>query len=148
MLSQLFTTGNRVTNSQDTEHQDEHANADTIKVEVATRYLEADSDPDDERFVFAYTVTITNEGDIPARLLTRHWIITHGNGKTQEVKGEGVVGDQPLIKPGQGYQYTSGTILETPMGTMSGSYQMLSDSGEEFDAAIPDFLLATPHTLH
>ena len=137
-----------MTNSQDTDHQDGHENIDSIKVEVATRYLEADSDPDDERFVFAYTVTITNEGDIPARLLTRHWIITHGNGKTQEVKGEGVVGDQPLIKPGQGYQYTSGTILETPMGTMGGSYQMVSDSGEEFDAAIPDFLLATPHTLH
>ncbi len=122
--------------------------ADSIKVEVATRYLEADSDPEDERFVFAYTITITNHGDTPARLLTRHWIITHGNGKTQEVKGEGVVGEQPLIKPGQGYQYTSGTILETPMGTMSGSYQMISDNGDHFDATIPDFLLATPHTLH
>lgn len=119
-----------------------------IKVDVATRYLEADSDPDDERFVFAYTITITNHGDVPTRLLTRHWIITHGNGKTQEVKGEGVVGEQPLIKPGQGYQYTSGTVLETPMGTMGGSYQMITDDGDQFDAAIPDFLLSTPHTLH
>lgn len=119
-----------------------------IRIDVATRYLEADSDPDDQRFVFAYTITITNQSDIAAQLLTRHWVITHGNGKTQEVKGDGVVGEQPLIKPGQGYQYTSGTILETPVGTMGGSYQMIDDQGEEFDAVIPDFVLSGPHTLH
>ena len=119
-----------------------------IKVEVATRYLESDSSPDEERFVFAYTITILNQGDTPARLLTRHWVITHGNGRKQEVRGEGVVGAQPRIKPGEGYQYTSGTILETPMGTMGGSYQMVTDDGQEFDASIPEFLLSTPRTLH
>ncbi len=119
-----------------------------IKVDVATRYLADDSDPEDDKFVFAYTITITNQGDIAAKLLTRHWIITHGNGKTQEVKGDGVVGEQPLIKPGQGYQYTSGTVLETPVGTMGGSYQMVDEQGQQFDATIPDFVLSGPHTLH
>lgn len=123
-------------------------NRGTIKVDIATRYLEEDSDPDDDRFVFAYTITITNQGEVAAKLLTRHWIITHGNGKTQEVKGEGVVGEQPLIKPGQGYQYTSGTVLETPVGTMGGSYQMIDEQGQHFDATIPDFVLSGPHTLH
>jgi len=122
--------------------------AENIQVEVATRYLDGDSDPDKERFVFAYTITITNHGDTAARLLTRHWIITHANGKTEEVKGDGVVGEQPLIKPGQGYQYTSGAILETPAGSMGGSYQMVSDNGNEFDADIPDFVLSKPNTLH
>ena len=131
-----------------TENDGSEKSPDHIKVDVATRYLESDSDPDDDRYVFAYTITITNNGDEPAQLLTRHWIITHGNGKTQEVKDDGVVGEQPLIKPGQGYQYTSGTVLETPIGTMGGSYQMVTANGEEFDAAIPDFLLAAPHTLH
>lgn len=120
----------------------------TIKVDVATRYLEDDSDPEDDKFVFAYTITITNQGDTAAQLLNRHWVITHGNGKTQEVKGEGVVGKQPLIKPGEGYQYTSGTVLETPVGTMGGSYQMINEDGQHFDAAIPDFVLSGPHTLH
>ena len=119
-----------------------------FKVEVATRYLESDSSPDEDRFVFAYTITILNQGDTPARLLTRHWVITHGNGRKQEVRGDGVVGKQPRIKPGEGYQYTSGTILETPMGTMGGSYQMVTDDGQEFDASIPEFLLSTPRTLH
>jgi len=135
-----------VRNTDDTDHQDP---ADTaIKVDVATRYLEDDSDPEDDKFVFAYTITITNQGDTAAKLLTRHWVITHGNGKTQEVKGEGVVGEQPLIKPGQGYQYTSGTILETPVGTMGGSYHMIDEDGQQFDATIPDFVLSGPHTLH
>jgi len=121
-----------VRNTDDTDYQEP---ADTtIRVDVATRYLEDDSDPEDDKFVFAYT--------------TRHWVITHGNGKTQEVKGEGVVGEQPLIKPGQGYQYTSGTILETPVGTMGGSYQMIDEDGQQFDATIPDFVLSGPHTLH
>ena len=138
-----------MTNSQSTDQQSGEADqSGPIKVEVATRYLESDSDPEDDRYVFAYTVTIINNGDSAAQLLTRHWIITHGNGKTQEVKGDGVVGKQPLIKPGEGYQYTSGTVLETPIGTMGGSYQMIADDGQEFDAPIPDFLLSTPHTLH
>lgn len=136
--------GNPVT--EDINHQE--PNDSTIKVDVATRYLEQDSDPEGEKFVFAYTITITNMGDMAAKLLTRHWIITHGNGKMQEVKGEGVVGEQPLIKPGQGYQYTSGTILETPVGTMGGSYQMIDEDGHQFNAAIPDFVLSSPHTLH
>ncbi|MEM7256389.1 MAG: Co2+/Mg2+ efflux protein ApaG [Pseudomonadota bacterium] len=121
---------------------------DQFKIDVATRYLEDDSDPDSDRFVFAYTVTIVNQGETPATLLTRHWVITHGNGKQQEVRGDGVVGEQPRIKPGEGYQYTSGTVLETPMGTMGGSYQMVTDEGDEFDAFIPEFLLSTPRTLH
>lgn len=121
---------------------------DDFKVEVATRYVESESNPDEDRFVFTYTVTILNQSDIPARLLTRHWVITHGNGKKQEVRGDGVVGKQPRIKPGEGYQYTSGTILETPMGTMGGSYQMVTDEGEEFNASIPEFLLSIPRTLH
>ena len=121
---------------------------DDFKVEVATRYLESDSNPDENRFVFTYTVTILNKSDIPARLLTRHWVITHGNGKLQEVRGDGVVGKQPRIKPGEGYQYNSHTILETPTGTMGGSYQMVTDDGAEFNASIPEFLLSIPRTLH
>lgn len=126
----------------------ESTDHDQFKIDVATRYLEDDSDPDSDRFVFAYTVTIVNQGETPATLLTRHWVITHGNGKQQEVRGDGVVGEQPRIKPGEGYQYTSGTVLETPMGTMGGSYQMVTDEGDEFDAFIPEFLLSTPRTLH
>jgi ApaG protein len=122
--------------------------SDHFKIDVATRYLEDDSDPDADRFVFAYTITIVNEGQTPATLLTRHWVITHGNGRQQEVRGDGVVGEQPRIKPGEGYQYTSGTVLETPMGTMGGSYQMVTDEGDEFNASIPEFLLSTPRTLH
>lgn len=122
--------------------------SDNFKIDVATRYLEDDSDPDSDRFVFAYTITIVNHSEAPATLLTRHWVITHGNGKQQEVRGDGVVGEQPRIKPGEGYQYTSGTVLETPIGTMGGSYQMVTDEGDEFDAFIPEFLLSTPRTLH
>ena len=123
-------------------------NSDGIQVEVDTHYMESESEPEENRFVFAYTVTIRNTGDVAARLLTRHWIITDANGKVQEVKGEGVVGETPHLKPGEGFQYTSGTMLETSMGTMGGSYQMVTDDGEEFDARIPDFLLTTPRTLH
>lgn len=119
-----------------------------IEVEVDTHYMESESEPEENRFVFAYTVTIRNIGGAPAKLLTRHWVITDANGKVQEVKGEGVVGETPHLKPGEGFQYTSGTMLETSMGTMGGSYQMVTDDGTEFDAAIPDFLLTTPRTLH
>ena len=119
-----------------------------IKVSVDTAYLESQSDTSEERYVFAYTVTIQNEGEIPAKLLTRHWIITDSNGKTQEVKGDGVVGEQPHLRPGEGFQYTSGTMLETPVGTMHGSYQMVADDGTEFDAEIEAFTLAAPRVLH
>lgn len=119
-----------------------------IKVEVETHYVESESSPDEERYVFAYTVTIRNEGATAARLLTRHWVITNANGKVHEVRGDGVVGEQPYLRPGEGFQYTSGTMLDTPMGTMAGSYQMLDDHGVRFDAPIPEFLLSTPRTLH
>ncbi len=119
-----------------------------INVEVDTQYIESESSPDEDRYVFAYTVTIRNEGEVPAQLLTRRWIITDANGKVQEVEGEGVVGEQPYLKPGEGFQYTSGTMLETSMGTMGGSYQMISDDGKHFDAPIPEFLLSAPRTLH
>ena len=119
-----------------------------IIVNVDTAYLESQSDISEDRYVFAYTVTIQNEGEVPAKLVTRHWIITDSNGKTQEVKGEGVVGEQPHLKPGEGFQYTSGTMLETPVGTMHGSYQMIADDGTEFDAEIKVFTLSAPRVLH
>jgi len=119
-----------------------------IKVDVETQYLEEQSAPEQNRYVFAYTITISNEGQVPARLLTRHWIITDANGKEQEVKGDGVVGEQPYLKPGQGFQYTSGTMLETPVGSMRGSYQMHADDGVDFNAEIPAFTLSLPNTLH
>jgi ApaG protein len=119
-----------------------------IKVSVDTTYLESQSDKSDHRYVFAYTVTIQNNGDVPAKLLTRHWVITDSNGKIQEVRGDGVVGEQPHLKPGEGFQYTSGTMLETPVGTMHGSYQMQADDGTEFDAEIELFTLSAPRVLH
>ena len=119
-----------------------------IQVDVETLYVESESDPDTNRFVFAYTVTIRNIGDLPARLLTRHWVIRDANGKIQEVQGDGVVGEQPHLKPGEGFQYTSGAMLETPMGTMGGSYMMVTDDGDQFRAPIAEFLLSTPRTLH
>ncbi|MDE2295854.1 MAG: Co2+/Mg2+ efflux protein ApaG [Gammaproteobacteria bacterium] len=119
-----------------------------IRVEVETAYLEEQSDPGDKRFVFSYTITIRNEGPIPARLLTRHWIITDANGNTKETRGDGVVGEQPYLKPGQGFRYSSGAVIETPVGTMQGSYQMLDDDGRRFDAPIAPFRLAMPGVLH
>ena len=119
-----------------------------IRVDVDTSYLAEQSDPKERRYVFAYTITIRNEGSVPARLLTRHWIITDSNGKVQEVRGEGVVGEQPHLMPGQGFRYTSGAVLETPVGSMQGSYRMLADSGVEFDAPIAAFTLAIPGKIH
>lgn len=119
-----------------------------IAVDVDTTYVEDQSDPRDNRYVFSYTITIRNEGAVPARLLARHWIITDANGKVQEVRGEGVVGEQPHLKPGQGFRYSSGAILETPVGAMYGSYQMLADDGRRFDAPIAPFTLAIPGALH
>jgi ApaG protein len=119
-----------------------------IRVEVETSYLEEQSDPRDKRFVFSYTITIRNEGKMPARLLTRHWIITDANGNVKETRGDGVVGEQPYLKPGQGFRYSSGAIIETPVGTMQGSYQMMGDDGQPFDAPIAPFRLAMPGVLN
>src|ERR1700739_1775681 len=118
-----------------------------IKVEVETSYVDEQSDPTERRYVFSYTITIRNEGAVPARLLTRHWIITDANGKVQEARGDGVVGEQPHLKPGQGFRYTSGAVLETPVGSMQGSYQMVTDDGTRFDAPIAVFRLAMPGIL-
>ncbi len=119
-----------------------------IRVEVETAYVEEQSDPRDKRFVFSYTITIRNEGQVPARLLTRHWIITDANGNVKELRGDGVVGEQPYLKPGQGFRYSSGAVIETPVGTMQGSYQMMADDGQHFDALIAPFRLAMPGVLH
>ena len=118
-----------------------------IRVDVETNYVEEQSDPKERRFVFAYTITLRNEGQMPAKLLTRHWIITDADGKVQEVRGDGVVGEQPHLKPGQGFRYSSGTMIATPVGAMQGTYQMVSDDGERFDAPIPPFRLAMPGIL-
>jgi ApaG protein len=118
--------------------------ANKISVEVETSYVDEQSDPNEQRYVFAYTITIRNEGAVPARLLTRHWVITHGNGKVQEVRGDGVVGEQPHLKPGQGFRYSSGAVLETPVGAMQGSYEMIGDDGQRFDVPIRPFRLAMP----
>ena len=126
----------------------ENESEKNITVEVETQYMEGQSEPENERYVFSYTITIRNEGGVPAQLLSRHWLITDANGNIQEVKGEGVVGEQPHLKPGEGFQYTSGAMIATPVGSMQGSYQMLTDGGDEFDAEIPAFTLAIPRTLH
>jgi ApaG protein len=120
----------------------------SVEVEVATRFLDDQSSPEDNRFVFAYSVTIRNRGEIPAKLLARHWVITDANGKVQEVRGAGVVGEQPRMQPGEDFNYTSGAVLETAIGTMRGSYQMIADDGTHFDAPIPEFTLSIPRTLH
>ena len=119
-----------------------------IRVDVQTQYIAEQSDPEQERYVFSYTITIRNQGSVPAKLLTRHWIITNADGKTQEVRGEGVVGEQPHLQPGDGFRYTSGTVLETPVGSMQGSYQMVADDGVKFDAEIAPFTLSMPHSIH
>lgn len=119
-----------------------------IKINVATRYLAEQSIPAENRFVFAYTITIANQGDEPVRLLSRHWRITDANNRVQEVRGEGVVGEQPLIASGESYRYTSGAMLETAVGTMEGSYTMISASGHDFEAPIAVFSLAQPGVLH
>jgi len=119
-----------------------------IDVQIETNYMESQSQPEEQRFVFSYTVTIRNEGQVPARLLNRHWIITDANGKVQEVRGEGVVGEQPHLKPGETFRYTSGTVLDTPVGSMQGSYDMVDSQGNHFDAMIPAFSLARPGSLH
>jgi len=119
-----------------------------IIVEASPLYIESQSSPDESRYVFAYTITITNVGISPAKLLSRHWLITDSNGKIQEVRGEGVIGEQPYLKPGESYRYTSGAMIETPVGIMQGKYLMRSESGDQFKAPVPQFTLSIPRTLH
>jgi ApaG protein len=119
-----------------------------INITAATQYLESQSAPDADRYVFAYTITIHNGGTIPARLMTRHWVITDADGKVQEVRGEGVVGEQPRLSPGEYFRYTSAAMIATPVGVMRGAYQLLSDEGESFEAEIPAFTLSIPRVLH
>jgi ApaG protein len=119
-----------------------------ISVSVASRFLDDQSKPQDNHYVFAYTITIRNRGSVCARLISRHWIITDANGEVREVRGDGVIGEQPLMQPGEHFEYTSGAILETAVGTMRGSYEMLAGDGTRFDAEIPSFVLSIPRTLH
>jgi ApaG protein len=119
-----------------------------IEVTVRTQYLADQSDETASRWVFAYTVTIRNRGSVPAQLVSRHWIITDAQEQVQEVRGLGVVGEQPRLAPGEAYEYTSGTALATPVGTMRGSYQMVAEDGTKFDAPIPEFALSMPRVLH
>ncbi len=119
-----------------------------IAVSVETQFVDDQSDPAEDRYVFSYTITIRNQGSQTARLLTRHWVITDANGKVQEVRGRGVVGEQPRLEPGEAFRYTSAAMLETPVGSMRGSYGMLAEDGGRFDAEIPQFILSMPRTLH
>jgi ApaG protein len=125
-------------------------NDNKYRINIATRvnYLAEQSDENDNRFVFSYTITLTNVGETTVKLISRHWIITDANRDVQEVRGQGVVGEQPVLKPRQSFEYTSGTVLSTQVGTMSGSYQMLAEDGFKFDASIPQFVLSVPRILH
>ena len=119
-----------------------------ITVAPVVNYIPEQSDEVADRYVFAYTITITNTGTTPAQLISRHWVITDANSEVQEVRGLGVVGEQPMLKPGDSFEYTSGTALTTPIGTMKGSYQMVAEDGEAFEANIPEFTLSIPRVLH
>jgi ApaG protein len=119
-----------------------------VAVSAATRYLPEQSDESAGRYVFAYTITLRNTGSVAAQLISRHWIITDAQGLVQEVRGLGVVGAQPILQPGQSYEYSSGTSIATPVGTMRGTYQMVAGDGEKFDAPIPEFTLSMPRVLH
>ncbi len=119
-----------------------------IEIVPMPQFIAEQSDPDNDRYVFAYTITIRNLGSVPAQLVSRHWIITDGNNEVQEVRGLGVVGKQPLLQPGESFEYTSGSSLTTPIGTMKGTYQMVAEDGTHFDAEIPEFVLAFPRALH
>ncbi|MHB1231136.1 MAG: Co2+/Mg2+ efflux protein ApaG [Burkholderiales bacterium] len=119
-----------------------------IQVNTQVEYIPEQSSEEQDRYVFAYTITITNTGSIAAQLISRHWIITDANNSVQEVRGLGVVGEQPLLKPGESFEYTSGSAIATPVGTMHGSYQMVAEDGTKFDAPIPEFTLSMPRVLH
>ena len=134
------------------EHQKETQNMAGSKYEITvssqTKYVAEQSDEAANRFVFAYTITIRNTGDIAAQLISRHWVISDSNSQVQEVRGLGVVGAQPLLKPEESFEYTSGTAIATPVGTMRGSYQMGAEDGTQFEAPIPEFTLSVPRVLH
>lgn len=117
-------------------------------VSVRTQYLEEQSDPDRAHYVFAYAVTIRNTGTMPAQLISRHWVITDANNRVEEVRGLGVVGNQPLLQPGEQFEYTSGAGLETPQGSMKGEYFCVAEDGTRFEVPIPEFVLSLPRTLH
>src|SRR5574343_135480 len=119
-----------------------------IEVSPMPRFIPDQSDPENDRYVFAYTITIKNVGKVAAQLISRHWIITDANNEVQEVRGLGVVGKQPLLQPGESFEYTSGSSLTTPIGTMKGTYQMVAEDGTHFEAEIPEFVLAIPRALH
>jgi ApaG protein len=119
-----------------------------ITVSARTMFIPEQSDTENGRYVFAYTITIANTGNVPAQLVSRHWIITDANNQVQEVRGMGVVGEQPLLRPKESFEYTSGTAIATPVGTMRGSYQMVAEDGVRFDAPIPQFTLSMPRVLH
>jgi ApaG protein len=119
-----------------------------VTVSSQTQFVPEQSDEASDRFVFAYTITIRNTGTVPAQLISRHWIITDARNQMQEVRGLGVIGAQPLLKPGESFEYTSGTAIATPVGTMRGSYQMVAEDGTQFDAPIPEFALSVPRVLH
>jgi len=125
-------------------------NPDKYRIEVipTPQFIPEQSDPDENRYVFAYTIAIRNTGSVAAQLVSRHWIITDANNQVQEVRGLGVVGKQPLLQPGEGFEYTSGSSLTTPVGTMRGTYQMVAEDGTHFNAEIPEFVLAIPRALH
>ena len=118
-----------------------------IAIDVTTHYVDDQSAPEQDKYVFAYTILIRNAGNVAAQLLGRHWFITDANGNTEEVHGEGVVGEQPWLEPGEGFEYTSGAVLPTDLGTMRGSYDMVADDGTRFEAPIPMFTLTIPRTL-
>jgi ApaG protein len=119
-----------------------------FSVSVRPQFVPEHSRPDEDKFLFAYTVTIRNTGDVAAQLISRHWIITDANNKVEEVQGLGVVGEQPMLKPGEAFEYTSGCPIATPVGSMRGSYQCVAEDGTRFEAPIPEFLLSMPRTLH
>ncbi len=119
-----------------------------IQVDVKTTYLDQESDPDKARYLFAYTITIKNQSQEAARLLSRYWKITGGDGHEQEVEGDGVVGQHPYLAPEQEFTYTSAAMLDTPVGMMQGHYKMVGDNGDKFEVTIPAFTLAVPSTLH
>ena len=124
------------------------SNSYEIDIEVETSYMAEHSEPDEDRYVFAYTITLVNKGSISATLLSRRWIITDSENHTEEVEGDGVVGEQPTLQPGEGFRYTSGTVIETPVGIMHGIYRMVAEDGQTFDTDIPEFVLSAPRVLH
>ena len=134
--------------SKTTDDSDAEIDEGGVRVTVESRYLPQESDPTAQRYVFAYTITIENNASEASQLLNRHWFITDGQGELEEVLGPGVVGQQPRIQPGQGFRYTSGAILKTPVGVMRGHYEFVTDVGEHFDVAIPQFSLAVPELVH